>query len=138
MNKNPGPGKRWVKGQSGNPKGGPKKGDSWRSIFSDYLDIKDVYLPDGTAISRKEAIAMRIIKSALAGDISAANFIGKYSEPADPLKVQHIDEEGKPVHAKVFTIKKMTLDEWQAKYKGRSENKEDDRPSIYRPDKTSK
>lgn len=81
---------------------------------------------------------MRIIKSALAGDISAANFIGKYSEPIDPLKVQHVDEDGNPIHAKVFTIKKMTLDEWQAKYKNRSENKEDDRPKIYRPDKTSK
>lgn len=81
---------------------------------------------------------MRIIKSALAGDISAANFIGKYSEPADLLKVQHVDEEEKPVRVKVFTVKKMTLDEWQAKYKDRSENKENDQLKIYRPNKTSK
>jgi len=138
MNKNPGPGKRWVKGQSGNPKGGPKKVDSWKSIFSDYLEVVDVYLPDGTAISRRRAIAMKIIKSALAGDISAANFIGKYTEPVEPIKVQHLDEEGSPSPARVCVIKKLTLEEWRHMYKGKIETSEDDKPRVYRSEKASK
>jgi hypothetical protein len=97
MNKNPGPGKS---GKRGNQvtQSGPKRDTSWKKIFQDLLTIKDVRLPEGTLISRKKAIAMKVVHLALAGDISAANFIAKYTEPSEPLKSSKSTRTDAPPH----------------------------------------
>ena len=132
MNKHPGPGKRWEKGQSGNPKGGPKRDTSWKRIFQDLLSIKDVRLPEGTLISRKKAIAIKVVHLALAGDIQAANFIAKFTEPSEPLKIQHVDENGRPAPAVAFIIQKQTLDEWKTNKNRSTSPKSEESPLVYR------
>lgn len=69
---NPNPKNQWVKGQSGNPKGAPKRGESWQEIWKRIGDMDGptaaAYgvkvaaqlktLPTG--VSLKEAVAMRV------------------------------------------------------------------------------
>lgn len=113
MNRNAKPPKPWKKGQSGNPKGRPPKNDSWKNIFLEMLQIEDITLPDGTKISRKKAIAHRAVQEALKGKIEAMNFIGKYTESAEPTRVNHIDADGNPIEGAVFVMQKETLSSWQ-------------------------
>ena len=110
-------GRRFQPGQSGNPKGRPKKEDAWKHIFSDLLALEDVSMPDGTKITRKHAIAIRMIQEALKGRVEAANFIGKYTESPKPTPISPVDPDGNPLTGAVFTIKKETLESWNKRNK---------------------
>ena len=109
-------GRRFQPGQSGNPKGRPKTDDSWKNILSSLLDAKDVTLPDGTKLTRKQAIALRMIQEALKGRVEAANIIGKYTESPAPTKVCPVDSDEKPLPAVVFKIQKETLESWKQRF----------------------
>lgn len=67
------PNKKWVKGQSGNPAGRPKK-PSLRSL------IKEV------ATTRKKELVKKILELAIQGDIRAAEWIARYGE--DPATLE--------------------------------------------------
>lgn len=109
-------GRRFKPGQSGNPKGRPKKEDSWKSIFSSYLEMKDVTLPDGKKLTRKQAIALRMVQEALKGRVEAANFIGKYTESPEPTKISASDSEGDILPGRVFIMEKETLESWKQRF----------------------
>jgi hypothetical protein len=117
MNYHPGPGKRWVKGQSGNPRGAPRKENSWKSILSNLLSFEDVTMPDGSKISRKRAIAMRMVQEALKGNINAANLICKYTESGKPTILSLSDSESSLTMGKVFVVRKETLESWNRRKK---------------------
>jgi hypothetical protein len=106
-------GRRFKPGQSGNPKGRPKKEDTWKYIFSDLLTLEDISMPDGSKITRKQAIAIRMVQEALKGRVEAANFIGKYTESPEPTRLSPVDSDGNPLTGAVFTMKKETLESWQ-------------------------
>lgn len=65
---------RWVKGQSGNPKGAPKKKQSFTFIIEQQARIKDAEI-DGKLVARKKALAHMLWKLALAGDFVAAKYL---------------------------------------------------------------
>jgi hypothetical protein len=60
----------WKKGQSGNPKGRPKRGDTWAEIIRSMSEE----VGDG-GISKKEAIVSKLLDMALEGDIRAINCV---------------------------------------------------------------
>jgi hypothetical protein len=105
-------GRRFQPGQSGNPKGRPKKEDTWKYILSGLLALEDVTMPDGSKITRKQAIAIRMIQEALRGRVEAANFIGKYTESQEPTPISPVDTDENPLTCAVFTMKKETLESW--------------------------
>lgn len=105
-------GRRFQPGQSGNPKGRPKKEDTWKYIFSTLLELEDVAMPDGSKITRKQAIALRMIQEAMKGRVEAANFIGKYTEDQEPTSISPLESGRNPLVCEIFTMKKETLESW--------------------------
>ncbi len=110
-------GRRFKPGQSGNPKGRPKKENTWKYILNTLLSIEDVIMPDGSKITRKQAIAMRMVQEALKGNINAANLICKYTESGKPTILSLSDSEGSLTMGKVFVVRKETLESWNRRKK---------------------
>jgi hypothetical protein len=81
----------FVKGQSGNPKGRPKKGE----LIADQLRILaakiDVEMPDGTKKARVEALADLMWRKALEGD---GFFVKQVNDRLDGLPRQTVDLGG--------------------------------------------
>lgn len=65
---------RFVPGQSANPKGRPKKGQTMTDILVKYLNKKTVKI-DGKLVSGKEAAAIKMIQQALKGDSVLLKYI---------------------------------------------------------------
>jgi hypothetical protein len=87
----------FVKGQSGNPGGRPKKDISLTNILKRQAEKKDVEY-NGQKIKRKDAIAQKIWQLALSGDLTAMKYIFDRidGKPVETIK-QHITEEN-PIH----------------------------------------
>jgi len=62
------------KGQSGNPKGGPKKQETMTHVLRMAVET-DVMLPDGRKVKAKEALAYKIIELAASGEGWAMKYI---------------------------------------------------------------
>ena len=84
----------WVKGQSGNPGGRPKKGNAWTDIFNEVMEAKSAHVvmntPDaegklkrteininavGTKRNIRQLVALKIVDQALKGDTTAQKII---------------------------------------------------------------
>lgn len=80
----------WTKGESGNPKGRPRKKKSLTEILERYAKKRDVEF-NGKLISRKEAIARKLWNIALGGDIQAIRYIYDRIDgrPDQPLDLHH-------------------------------------------------
>lgn len=63
------------KGQSGNPGGRPKKGESFSAILLEMGDMRDVADASNKKIARKKALANRLWQLALEGNIKAIEYI---------------------------------------------------------------
>lgn len=70
----------WPKGTSGNPRGRPKKADSFTEILKTVLKEKTVKWKDKNGkeklISGKEAAARKLTELAVRGDVGALKYIG--------------------------------------------------------------
>lgn len=86
----------FVKGQSGNPGGRPKRGVSMTDILRELGDIADVNL-NGTPVERKRALAEAVWSKAIKErDMTAIKFI---YERTDGLPLQRAEVSGgeKPI-----------------------------------------
>jgi hypothetical protein len=63
----------WQKGQSGNPKGAPRKENSWAKIIKRIGDTKDPYLKR----KNREAVADALFKQAKLGNVQASRLLAE-------------------------------------------------------------
>lgn len=75
------------KGQSGNPGGRPKRDWTWASLYEEEVSEK-LTAADGTQIDANKAVAKRIVKMAIEGDIQA---IKELTNRMDGIPKQDID-----------------------------------------------
>lgn len=85
-------GKGWKPGQSGNPKGRPKKGEAWADVANDLLDSKEINIKmkmtDGSTKrlnieadkSFRHAVIIGQIKQAMDGNVQAAKELADRTE----------------------------------------------------------
>jgi len=79
----------WVKGQSGNPKGSPKKARAMANALRAALREKT---PDGE--TKRRAIACKLADMALAGDLDAIKLIYERMDGKVPEVRQVTGDEG--------------------------------------------
>jgi len=114
-----GPGRRFQKGQSGNPKGRPKKGDSFTDILTAMASVKDVRTQDGKVLDRKTALCEMMWANTLREkDTYAAKFLIERMEGKVPLPLQGPpDEDGNPTPVAIIqTVERLSLDDWRKLY----------------------
>ena len=95
--KKPPVGKRWKKGQSGNPNGRPKSGFA----LNEYItDLANVELEDKKTML--EAVVGKVYEEALDGNMSAINFLADriLGKPSQSIGIKDVSDE--PI--KVFDI----------------------------------
>jgi len=95
--KKPPVGKRWKKGQSGNPKGRPKSGFA----LNEYItDLANVELEDKKTML--EAVVGKVYEEALDGNMTAINFLADriLGKPSQQIGIKDVSDE--PI--KVFDI----------------------------------
>jgi hypothetical protein len=77
-------GNPWPKGVSGNPKGRPKKGESFSDIIREYYEITD---PDLKTTYRRAIVWKQLQKAILEGDTSAAKWLKELGEGKTPQPI---------------------------------------------------
>lgn len=97
----------WKPGQSGNPKGAPKRGLDWRSLIKEYgdmtpaeaaarsLELSKQFLKIGEGVTLKEAVVMRIYGSLLFEP--TAGLVNAIMNREDGMPPQDITSGGKPL-----------------------------------------
>lgn len=65
----------WVKGQSGNAKGRPKKGNSVSEMMKKLLSGREIDPITGRSMSRKEMFCLAVFKAALSGNSAAMRLV---------------------------------------------------------------
>lgn len=83
----------FVKGQSGNPKGRPKKGHTLSDAIKEALDKRDVQ-KGYDKVTRNQAIAEVLTQEALKGNLTAINMVLDRME-GRPMIRQEIDMDAK-------------------------------------------
>ena len=107
-------GKGWKPGQSGNPKGRPKKGEAWADVANELLDSNEINITMKLANgevkhlnleadkSLRHAVIIGQIKEAMKGNVQAAK------ELAD--RTEGRSRERREVSFKTEPIKILTID----------------------------
>jgi len=91
----------WKQGQSGNPNGRPKKGQT----ITDEIrkELKRRLIPDGDKlISRRKAIAKVLIEMSLKGDLSAIKQLMTYIDGLPIEKHEITGADGGPMHYEIL------------------------------------
>ena len=85
-------GKGWKPGQSGNPKGRPKKGEAWADVANDLLDSNEIDITMKTTNCKvrklnletdksfRHAVIIGQIKQAMDGNVQAARELADRTE----------------------------------------------------------
>ena len=81
-------------GESGNPKGRPKKAEALTEILRTQLAKAKIQYPDGSQLVAKEALAAKLIELAMEGDVPALKYIYDRidGKPAQSIDLDHSGE----------------------------------------------
>jgi len=81
-------------GESGNPKGRPKKGETLSDILREQLSSIKIEYEDGTQVEAKTAIAAKLIERAMEGEILAMKYIYDRVDgrPKESIDLEHSGE----------------------------------------------
>ena len=95
------------KGQSGNPGGRKKRDWTWASLYEEevqnQLDTKD-----GQKVDARKAVAKRLIKMAIEGDIQAIKELTNRMDGMPKQSIEHSGDEDNPIRVEVNdTLKKI-------------------------------
>jgi hypothetical protein len=72
----------WKKGQSGNPHGRPKKGETFSDIIRELAEASDIRTSSGERIKRKRAVVEKIYSKAIQeGDFPSIRFLIERVDP---------------------------------------------------------
>lgn len=97
-------GKPWKPGQSGNPAGAPKRGQSWAEIIKQYGDMTPVEAADraneiakeirkiGSGVTLKEAVVVRVYAALLFEP--SASLLNSFMERAEGKVKEEIEHSG--------------------------------------------
>ena len=90
-----GPGKPFVKGESGNPRGRPKKGTTWKDVITRATNQLRIDEKDERKRKKrvKELIIRRQIELALAGDKHATKFLAEREEGMPRQSIDYTEHE---------------------------------------------
>lgn len=80
---------QWKPGQSGNPKGRPKKGQSLTEALSIRLDAPVLF--DGQTMPGREAVARKLVALALDGDVAAIRYIYDRVDGLPTARIEALD-----------------------------------------------
>lgn len=87
----------FIKGKSGNPGGRPKRDWTWASLYEEEVN-KKLTGTDGSSIDAKEAVARRVIKMAIEGDIQA---IKELTNRMDGMPPQDLTSGGEKIDTNI-------------------------------------
>ena len=99
-------GKPWPKGVSGNPKGAPKRGESWAEIIKRYgeltpseaaeqsLALAKEYLSVGDGVTLKQAVVLGIYRALLRDP--QPGLLNAFMERVDGKVKDHVELSGDP------------------------------------------
>lgn len=90
-----GPGKPYPKGKTGNPRGRPKKGMTWKDVITRATNqLRIVETDEGKQKKRvKELIVARQVKLALAGDKHATKFLAEREEGMPRQSIDYTEHD---------------------------------------------
>lgn len=91
----------WVKGVSGNPKGKPKKDETFTGILRKVLKEPSVKWKDKNGkerkISGKEAVARKLVELAVHGDIGAIKYIGDRNDGKPAVAEKSVEDASRDI-----------------------------------------
>ena len=88
-------GSRWRPGQSGNPKGRPKKPKDLETLFEDELNRSIQITENGQTIraTKREVLAKRLVADAIRGDIRSTKLVLDHLSNQRPVESFEADAE---------------------------------------------
>lgn len=92
---------RWVKGVSGNPKGKPKKDETFTGILNKVMREKSVEWKTKSGkkklISGKEATARKLLELAVKGDVGAIKYIGDRTDGKPNISEKPVEDAARDI-----------------------------------------
>jgi hypothetical protein len=98
---------RWKKGQSGNPKGGPRKEVSITALVKEELEKQAdrngemLFNKDGSPKTWAQLVAMAIVRRTVGGNSTAMKELLDRVDGKVPQPLQHTGRDGEPIEVNV-------------------------------------
>ena len=86
----------WQPGQSGNPNGRPRKGLALTDVLREHMELSD----EGDSVPRKVRLAERLYELAMAGNVSAIEYIANRLD-GKPTQAIALVDGSNPLHHQV-------------------------------------
>jgi hypothetical protein len=94
----------WKPGQSGNPKGRPKKGSTWAEILR---DVAERIVPNSDEKTFKEVVAVRLFSEAVEGNVSAMKVIFNRMDGPPKIPLENPSESAEDAEAIAQLLQEM-------------------------------
>lgn len=95
----------FVKGQSGNPGGRPKREWTWSGLLADAVE-EELTTKDGVKDNAKSFITKRLVRMAIDGDIQAQKEIMNRMDGMPKQSIEHSGDEDSPIRIDITTTLK--------------------------------
>ena len=90
----------WQLGQSGNPNGRPRKGLALTDVLREHMELSD----EGDSVPRKQRLAEKLYELAMAGNVSAIEYIGNRLDGKPTVALSLAAGEDSPLHYRLPVI----------------------------------